>query len=78
MVPVVALRHPAELEDEVARLRMAGAILRRWRVNVSRVWVVDVDRIAFTDRQGRARTALLAGDVDDPPRVTGVLVGWPV
>lgn len=78
MPSLAALRHPAELEDETARLRMAGLVLRRWKVNVGRIYAIDVDRIAFIDRSGRARTALLAGEVGAEPRVAGVVIGWPV
>lgn len=77
-IPRTRLRHPAELDQPVAMFRMAELVLRRWRVNVGRVWAVDVDRIAFTDSQGRARTAMLTGDVEGEPRVSGVCLGWPV
>lgn len=78
MPALAALKHPAELEDEVQQARMAGLVLRRWKVNLGKVYAIDVDRIAFTDKSNRARTALLAGGVGDEPRVVGVLVGWPV
>lgn len=73
-----ALRLPLELEPLAAQKAMASMVLRRWKVAVETVYVIDVDRIAFVDRRGEARTALLALNVDGQPRVTSVVPGWPV
>ena len=72
------LRLPLELERPGAQRAMAELVLRRWKVAVHKVYAVDVDRIAFVDRRGEARTALLALNIDGQPRVTGVVHGWPV
>lgn len=57
---------------------MARLILTHWHVQVRRIYAIDIDRIAFVDRRGTAKTALLALTPDGGARVTGVVFGWPV
>lgn len=57
---------------------MARLILKEFSVQVRRIYAIDVDRIAFVDHRGKAKTALIELTPAGGPKLKRVVFGWPV
>lgn len=72
-------KHPLASSSEARQLHMAMAMLRRKFGHMPRkVWAIDLDRIAYVDHEGLAKTAFLVERSPDYWTVGTILDGWPV